>query len=341
MAVTPEKTPGAFGAPPVGAPFETSQPEEASAQAMRAAQARANERQLKPLMFEAQKPAPAPPMQVKPIAPSQSRLRTPGVAKPPVDLRAAESIPAPTHAPVIVLTDALSLPAAVETSSSVPATGGPVAASPAVSVHLPRPAVDAVTAAHLASPLADAARKLAEQRAVTHQPAASDTDSPSRGQPSGIVDPGKQITGGFGDAGDAQYFPLDGSEVRELTRGLMSVIDAQLENDLRFSMAICYPRVSVRVIVEVTAYAAGGDGGQYDPSFAITKVVAHEKTPIAVARERADEVVFVLVADRIEMTPAGESIAPPNLIRQELGLVVPRKQAIQTPHGRLIVDVPA
>jgi len=201
--------------------------------------------------------------------------------------------------------------------------------------------VTAATAAHLASPLADAARKLAEQRAVTHQPAASDTDSPARGIPTGIVDPGKQITGGFGDAGDAQYFPLDGSEVRELTRGLMSVIDSQLEHDLRFSMAVCYPRVSVRVIVEVSAYAAGGDGGQYDPSFAITRVAAHDKTPLAIARERADEVVFVLVADRTEMTPAGESIAPPNLIRQELGLVVPRKQAIQTPHGRLIIDVPA
>jgi len=346
MAVTPDRTPGAFGHAPAGAPFETSQPEDASAQAARAAQARANERQLQPLIFEVQKPpiqaAPAPPMQVKPVAPGQSRLRTPGVAKPPVGVAGAESVPAPAPpAPAIVLTDAPSLPTAVETSSSVPATGGPVTASPAVSAHLPRPAVDAVTAAHLASPLADAARKLAEQRAVTHQPAASDSDSPARGIPTGIVDPGKQITGGFGDAGDAQYFPLDGSELRELVRGLMSVIDAQIENDLRFSMAICYPRVAARVVVEISAYAAGGDGGQYDPSFTIAKVVAHEKTPLAIARERSAEVVFVVVADKTEMTAAGESIAPPNLIRQELGLLVPRKQAITVPGGRLIIDLPS
>jgi len=110
-------------------------------------------------------------------------------------------------------------------------------------------------------------------------------------------------------------------------------------NDLRFSMAICYPRVTARVIIEIDAYAA--DGGQYDPSFQIVKVVAHEKTPLAIARERADEVCFVVKADKIEMTADGQSVSPPNAIRAELGLVIPRKQAVGTPHGRLIVDLPA
>jgi len=135
----------------------------------------------------------------------------------------------------------------------------------------------------------------------------------------------------------------------------MSVIDAQITNDLRFSMAICYPRVTARVIVEIEAYnadatrvsgirgatrAVDGDGS-YDPSFSITKIAAHDKTPLAIARECANEVCFVVRADKVEMTATGESISPPNAIRAELGLVIPRKQAIVTPQGRLIVDLPA
>jgi hypothetical protein len=345
MAVDPSRTPGTFGAPPAHAPHEVSQAEDPVALALRAAAARANERSLKPLVFETQTQKPPvgqPPIAVtpKPIAPSQSRLRTPGQTKPPITTP-AESV----AAPVIVLTDAPSspLPAPAPAPTPVPAvaysheteTSSPLP-------HIERPAVDAATAAHLASPLAEAARKLAAQRAVTHQPAASDSDSPARGVPTPSADPGKQITGGFGDAGDAQYFPLDGSELRELVRGLMSVIDAQIENDLRFSMAITYPRVSARVVVEISAYAAGGDGGQYDPSFTIAKVMPeHDKTPIEIARQRADQVVFVVVADRVEMSAHGESLSPPNQIREELGLIVPRKQAISTPQGRLIVDLRA
>jgi len=318
MAVTPQQTPGQFGAPPPDAPREVTHAEDPAAQAMRARMAQQNERQLQPLVFTQKTPPPGVKVAATvTVPPSASRLRMPGAVKPSIAIP-AETVPAPA----IILTD----------TQQTPTQQAPVE----------RPAVDPSTAAHLASPLAAAARKLQEQRQLTHQPAASNTDSPSRGVPTPSADPGKQITGGFGDAGDAQYFPLDGSELRELVRGLMSVIDEQLTNDLRFSMALVYPRVAARVIVEVTAYAAGGDGGQYDPSFTITKVMPpHEKTPLEVARDRADQCVFVVVADKVEMSAEGASIAPPNQIREELGLNVPRKQAVSTPTGRVIVDLRA
>lgn len=344
----PAKTPGAFAPAPAHA-HEWAQPEDANAQAARVAMARANEKTLAPLNFPQAKPAvpAAQTVQGTPIAPAQSRLRVPGQPRPSVHIP-AQTAPA---APTIVLTDAPELPppAAPAPESSPVDTASPSVAAPAQvdtqkvdTQKVERPSVDPTTAAHLASPLAEAARRLQAQRALSHQPAASNTDSPSRGVPTPSADPGKQITGGFGDAGDAQYYPLDGSELRELVRGLMSVIDAQIENDLRFSMAITYPRVAAKVTVEITAYAAGGDGGQYDPSFTIDKVMPpHEKTPLAVAKERADQICFVVIADKIEMRADGTSVAPPNQIRQELGLLVPRKQAISTPQGRLLVDLPS
>lgn len=168
---------------------------------------------------------------------------------------------------------------------------------------------------------------------LPHQRAASDTDTPSRGIPKAIVDPGKQVTGGFGDAGQAQYYPLDGLELRELVYSLMDQLHARLQDDLRFSMAICYPRVSARVEVVIEGYPI-------DTGFVIPQVgKPHEKTPMEIARQLANDVVFVVKAERVEMTADGESIAPPNLIRQELSLPVPRKQAVETPTGRVLVDV--
>lgn len=334
--------------PPPDAPREWSQAEDPAALAARVRMAQANEKALAPLNF----PAPAPTQQVatpvpapapKVVIATTSRLRTPGVPRPSLSTP-AETSPL-TQQPKIILTDAPGVPVDNRGESTPQAQPDPSTVPVQVGQGAPsrpeRPAVDPQTAAHLSSPLAEAARKLHDQRTLTHQPAASNTDSPSRGLPTGIADPGKQITGGFGDAGDAQYFPLDGSELRELVRGLMSVIDEQLTHDLRFSMAITYPRVTARVIVEVEAYAAGGDGGQYDPGFVIQRVIVpHDKTPIAIARARADQVCFVIMANRVEMNAAGESISPPNQLRQELGLAVPRKQAVSTPTGRVIVDLP-
>jgi len=357
----PQKTPGAFEGPPADAPREVSDrviPGDiitvgldgvARSALQMAAQ---NEQVLAPLIMPRPMPMPMPVQAAQPVAipPSASKLRMPGVPRPSV-ATPAETVPVgatsalPAAEPTIILTDA----PPIRRAGSTPLHGRPLDDDGAIELHVgvpparqARPAVDAVTAAYLESPVGKAARDLAAARVVTHQPAASATDSPSRGIPTSSADPGKQITGGFGDAGDAQYFPLDGSELRELVRGLMSVIDRQLDDDLRFSMAVTYPRVAAKVVIEIQAYAAGDVGGKYDPSFEIVRVmVPHEKTPIAVARERADEIVFCVIADRTEMTPDGTSMSPPNAIRAELGLLIPRKQAIQTPQGRLIVDLPS
>lgn len=168
-----------------------------------------------------------------------------------------------------------------------------------------------------------------------HQPAASDTDSPARGTPPPMetLPEGKRITGGFGDPAEAEYYPLDGTELRALIYALMDSIHARLQDDLRFSFAITYPRVSARVVVEIEAFAQ-------DQTLTVEKMMTpHTKTPMEVARRYGDQVVFCVTAERAEMTEDGQSIAPPNQTRQELQLPIPRKTAVQTPAGRMIVDV--
>jgi hypothetical protein len=169
-----------------------------------------------------------------------------------------------------------------------------------------------------------------------HQPAASDTDSPARGTPPPMttLPEGKRITGGFGDPVEAEYYPLDGTELRELVYALMDSIHARLQDDLRFSFATTYPRCSVRVVVEIDAFAQ-------DQTLTVEKVMVppHEKTPMEVARVYGDQVVFCVTAERAEMTEDGRSIAPPNQTRKELQLPIPRKTAVETPAGRMIVDV--
>jgi hypothetical protein len=164
-------------------------------------------------------------------------------------------------------------------------------------------------------------------------PAASGSDSPARGIPREITDPGKKITGGFGNTGEAQYYPLNGLELLVLVRSLMEQIDKRIENDLRFAMAITYPRVRARVVIEVDGYAESGD-------FAIEKVDVREKTPIEVARQYGDRIAFAVVEKRQEFTDSGEVDAPPDLIRDELGLEKPRKQLIQMGAQRIVADIP-
>lgn len=166
-----------------------------------------------------------------------------------------------------------------------------------------------------------------------YQPAASHTDSPSRGIPRAIHDPGKQITGGFGEAADAQYFPLDGAELLQVVWVLMDELAQRLKNDLRFSMAATYPRVAVKAQIVVEGYAE-------DQSFEVTKVMPpHDKTPIDVAQRHGDEVVFVIRTERREFTEDGEIASPPNAMRQEIGAVIPRKQWIGSGAGRQLADV--
>lgn len=284
-------------APPPGAPHEVAQPLTADTIADQLARAQANERALAPLVF-APGPLPAAPAvpAVEALTGGLSR-RIRQVKRPSTDAPGSESIAGEARGG-IVLTD---MPAAPPVQSTV---------------DLARGAVDV-------------------PKDAAHQPAGVPfgVESPSRGLPKPTDDPGKTITGGFGDTGEAQYYPLDGSEVRVLIDALMDDLHARLLDDLRFTMAITYPRVAARVIIEVQGFVD-------DQSFDIIKVMSpHTKTPLEVARAHATEIAFVIVAERVEMTADGTSVTPPNATREELGLVVPRKQAVETATGRQMVDI--
>lgn len=170
--------------------------------------------------------------------------------------------------------------------------------------------------------------------AESWQPAASNSDSPSRGLPTRESDPGKAISGGFGAVGEAAYYPLDGAELGAILLAKLDELKKRIPNDLRFSMATCYPRVRAFVEIHVEGFA----DVQHDFS---VKTVPLEKNalPIEVARAHSDEVMFVLLAAHVEMTDAGESITPPNAARLAAGLSVPMKQRIDSPSGGVVVDL--
>jgi len=166
----------------------------------------------------------------------------------------------------------------------------------------------------------------------SHQPAASNSDSPSRGIPRPIDDPGKQITGGFGNMGEAQYYALDGLELKELVKHLMGKLLQQVENDLHFSMAITYPRVEVKVAVQVSGYAKEG-------AFELFKGAAHDKTTVENSvRGGAEPIALELSEDRAEFDANGDPANPPDRLRDELGLEKPHKQVVQMGQNRSIVD---
>ncbi len=182
------------------------------------------------------------------------------------------------------------------------------------------------------SKLGEAARNLLSSRARTAQPAASNTDSPSRGVPNAVADPGKRITGGFGESMDQQYFPLDGNELREVILGLMDKLVAQLQNDLRFSMAMVYPRVSATVSVNVVGYT-------HETDFTIPKRAEHLRTSPEVCEAVGAVPVEITLENNIaEFSEDGQSLTPPNTMRRELGLQVPKKQRVAIPTGYAVVD---
>lgn len=167
------------------------------------------------------------------------------------------------------------------------------------------------------------------------QPAASDSDSPSRGIPRPIADIGKQITGGFGDPGEAQYFALQGDELLKMGLKLMDELEAEMVNDLRFHLAITYPRVTIRLKLEVEGWAK-------DAGFERIKQVVHDKTPIAVAESMgAAPTAFELTAQRREFDDDGNAENPPDRLRDELGLEKPRKQTVQAGAHKILVDRPS
>lgn len=149
---------------------------------------------------------------------------------------------------------------------------------------------------------------------VVHQPAASTTDSPSRGVPKPIGDPGKQITGGWGES-PSQYYALDGSELRTLIEGLMDDLKKQMTTDLRFSLALTYPQV--RAKVTITIDGATADAGVNDVKFdlPLARIVTLE----------------TLILD--------DGVTPPDALRDAVGLPKPYKHLVKTGAGKFFADV--
>lgn len=168
----------------------------------------------------------------------------------------------------------------------------------------------------------------------SHQPAASNSDSPSRGMPRPITDPGKTITGGFGVSGPPQYYPLDGSELRVACEDMLEKIHARIQNDLRFHPAACYPRVRATLTLTIEAYAQ-------EKSHEIKTEFDHSKTPEAVALEAGAVHSTFEVGEVIQEFDAdGNPENPPDRVRDALGLEKPRKQFVEMAGGRVLVDRP-
>jgi hypothetical protein len=299
---------GSFAAPPEHAPHEVSQPLSAALLADQQAKAAQNEQPLPPFKPKGGRPlvgpAIGPPgaLPVPTVVPAAAKGRTLSSRRPAV---AAE----PQH---LVTETAQTIADAVhaeQAAAALPSGDEPVTMPPDV---------------------ADAPPELAP--ILPHMRAASNTDSPSRGIPPAILDPGKRITGGFGEPSEGQYFPLDGAELRAIVEGLLAELHARIQDDLRFSLALTYPRVRVHVDVVVEAYAA--DGG-----FTVQKYATpYERTPIEVAERFGEEVTFIVRGERREFDAEGQPDQAPNAMRAEAGLTIPRKQRIEAGHGIVYAD---
>lgn len=318
--------------PPPGAPIETAQPITPEMQQQMERAARANEQVLPELKAQPQGDVTDAAVRARELDALMGGTKR---ARPPITptpTQQATTQPAPSG---IILTDADADADAPDVADAAPAAAPPVVEAPPVAdappppADIPRVIVPPVVEG---SKLAAAARAANDARIRTSQPAASNTDSPSRGIPTQQTDPGKQITGGFGAAADQQYFPLDGSELREVVLGLMDKLAAQLTNDLRFSPALCYPRVRARVIVSIDCYAK-------EMSFELPKAADHLKTPLAVAiAQGAEPGEMEIEAGVGEYAEDGGTETSTNKMRRDLGLEVPMKQRIQTPTGFATID---
>jgi hypothetical protein len=159
------------------------------------------------------------------------------------------------------------------------------------------------------------------------QPAASNTDSPSRGMPgtapTGPRDkPRLEVTGGFGEA-DQEYYPLDGTEVLALAGTLLDDLWARLQNDLRFSVAITYPRLNIKAQLAIQGEAA-------DQDVIVERVLVKDRTPLEVAQAHGDSVIFCVTRQKREFDDAENVETPADAIRDELGLIKPRKRKVGT-----------
>ena len=206
--------------------------------------------------------------------------------------------------------------------------------------------------------------------------AASNTDSPSRGVPgtahSPFRDPTKdplRVEGGFG-GGSGEYFALDGTELRECVAYLLGDLFDQAENDMRI-VGLSEDRVAALTLT--LAIPDRGDSGEVgfdlvrtrgnpdgdlvqaiDALFAafMAEIKSDLRFGIAAAYPEyaltltlgvtayPGDAGFTLLRHRREKNEFGEVETPPDALREELGLTVPRRQiALSGPLGPLSSDV--
>lgn len=162
-------------------------------------------------------------------------------------------------------------------------------------------------------------------------PAGSNSDTPRRGLPKPIRDHGKQITGGFGMMPE-HYSPLNGDEVKTALEALMDLVHASLQRDLRLTVATTYARAQISVTLAVR-------GSVMAHPVEIRREQLLDRNPVDVAEQFGDEVMFVVLQQRREENARGESEDPPNKIRQDLGLPIPRRTLRHTAIGTISNDV--
>lgn len=142
-------------------------------------------------------------------------------------------------------------------------------------------------------------------------PAASNTDSPSRGIPGTTPIPAARkkaplgITGGFGEQ-EGEYYPIDGRELKSIVEHLLGEVFDQIQNDMRFGLARTFPNIDVHLTLEVNC--------------------VEQDKPLVIEKRRR------------EFNDRGESELPPDAMRQEIGLARPRKQRMPGPAGQ-VADV--
>jgi hypothetical protein len=319
MGQKSEITGKAGATPPPDAPIETAQPLQPGTLAHQQQQARTNERTLPPFAPRPSGPRQAaPPAQTAPPAPAAVTTTEAAAVDRLVEEFFGDTPPPPAAPP------------------PSPATVMP---SAGLSMH------DSLVSADV-DQLEDRLPALtAEERA--RMPAASDSDSPARGILPNLTPPAQPdkfegiSRGGFTDVGDAQYFPLDGSELGQLALGLCDTLAAQIPNDLRFQMALVYPRVRAKLTLEIEGSVDDRDAGFKIEKIFVPQPTQPGSTPIDVARQRGTDIVFVVDVTRQEFTPEGDVDRPPDQIREELGLPIPRKQILTDLSGmrQTMVDV--
>lgn len=320
-----EKASGRIGiAPPADAPVETAQPLTPERIAAQLEIARQNEKTLPPFNPKGLRQPVAPPVVVAPVVED-------GTAAIIQDFFGTEEpatlvvTPAPVSGAGLIeqLREAAQIVASVAGAADV--------TNPALSDPLLSPEVDQ---------LEDQLPTLSDEDRA-RMPAASNSESPSRGILPSIVPPTGDkwegiSRGGFSDVGEAQYFPLAGNELIPLVGDLTKRLLDQIVNDLRFSIALVYPRLRMRLVLEIE-----GSEEDRDNAFQIEKVFIPKpgqpgSTALSIARQRADQIVFVVQEVRQEFSEDGQSETPPDQMRNDVGLQIPHKQQILDEFGRTV-----